>query len=65
MSLRDDSDPPPERELAPKRGLQLMAIIVLVLALLAIYSNLQRWRRANFETVTVIPAAASPTPAAP
>ncbi|MGI9173219.1 MAG: hypothetical protein ACR2F0_07910 [Chthoniobacterales bacterium] len=63
--MRDDSDPSPERELAPKRGLQLMAIIIVAFALLAIYSNVQRWRRASFESVTIVPAAVSPTPAAP
>ncbi len=57
---------------APRSGLQLMALVVVVMALLAIYANVQKARRDQVETVTVIPApspvasiAPSPTPAAP
>jgi hypothetical protein len=34
------------------------------MALLALYMNVQRWRRDKIETVTVVPAASS-SPAAP
>ncbi|MBA2585359.1 MAG: hypothetical protein ABI795_00495 [Chthoniobacterales bacterium] len=52
------SPPPPSR--APLRGLQLMAIIVVVLGLVALYANWQRFQRERIETVIV---SRPPTPA--
>jgi hypothetical protein len=38
-----------------------MLVIIVAMALLALYANVQRWRRNKIETVIVIPAA-SPSP---
>jgi hypothetical protein len=38
-----------------------MLVIIVAMALLALYANVQRWRRDKIETVIVIPAA-SPSP---
>jgi hypothetical protein len=57
-----------ERELAhlPKNVLRLMLVIVIVLALVALYANVQRWRRSQLETVIFTPAqTASPSSATP
>jgi hypothetical protein len=57
-----------ERELThlPKNAFRLMLVIVIVLALVALYANVQRWHRSHIETVTFTPApvasASSPTP---
>lgn len=40
-----------------------MALIIVALALLSLYSNVQKARRAKIETVTIVPSA-SPSPAA-
>ncbi len=34
-----------------------MIVIVFVLALVAVYANVQRWRRDKLETVIITPAA--------
>lgn len=51
---------------APQAGVRLMIIIVLAMALLAIYANVQKARRDKIEKVTIIPvptaAPASPSP---
>lgn len=39
-----------------------MVVILAVLAFVAIYANVQRWRRDKIEHVIIVPAA-SPTPA--
>jgi hypothetical protein len=39
-----------------------MLVIVVAMALLALYANVQRWRRDKIENVTVLPAV-SPSPA--
>jgi hypothetical protein len=55
-----------KRTRVPKNVLRLMLAIVIVLALLALYANLQRWRRSQLETVTFTPAqTASPSSATP
>lgn len=47
---------------APRAGLQLMGVILIVMALLAIYSNVQHARRDQIETVTITPLSATPSP---
>jgi hypothetical protein len=46
---------------APKTAVLLMAVIVICLAMLAVFANVQRSRRDAVEVVTV-KSAASPTP---
>lgn len=50
--------------LAPRNGVRLMIIILVALALLAIYANAQRARRDKIEKTTIIPAPSATTPAA-
>src|SRR5207253_1956111 len=54
-------NPYPASEEQPSRprksGVVLMLIIVMSMALLALYANIQRWRRSQVETVIVTPAA--------
>lgn len=53
---------------APRLGLKLMIVILLGLALVAIYANVQKARRDKIESVTTTlaspasPVAASPSP---
>lgn len=51
---------------APRSGLQLMALVLVVFAALAVYSNVQKARRDQVETVKILPAtpSQSPSPAA-
>jgi hypothetical protein len=64
---------PPEEEephssLAPTGALVLMLAAIVAVALIALYANVQRWRRAKIETVTITPASApviSPSPSRP
>ena len=53
------SSPAPER--LPPRGIAVIAIILIALALVALYANVQKFRRDKIETVTVTPVA-TPTP---
>jgi hypothetical protein len=49
----------------PRGGLQMIALIVAVLGMLALYSNYQKLRRDQIETVTITsaaPADATPSP---
>ena len=46
---------------APRSGVRLMIIIVVAMALLAIYANVQKARRNQIENVTIIPVAISPS----
>lgn len=48
----------------PPGGLQVMALILVAMTLVTVYSNVQRARRSQIETVTIAPAAPTPTPAA-
>jgi hypothetical protein len=51
---------------APRTGVRLMVVILIGLALVAIYANVQKVRRDKIETVTIIPAStAAPTPVRP
>jgi len=45
---------------APRSGLILMLIIVIAVALVAIYANVQKARRDKIEKVTIIPISESP-----
>ena len=51
-----------ESQRAPRSGLRLMIIIVVTMALLAVYANVQKGRRDKIEKVTIIPIAISPSP---
>ena len=53
-----------ESNRAPRAGVRLMIIIVVAMALLAIYANVQKARRSQIEKVTIIPIA-TPPPATP
>ena len=46
---------------APRSGLILMLVIVIAVALVAIYANVQQARRDKIEKVTIIPISESPT----
>jgi uncharacterized protein involved in exopolysaccharide biosynthesis len=55
---------PPENPPSPKAptaALVVMAVILIGMLMVAIYSNVQRWRRDKIETVIVTPI---PTPSA-
>jgi hypothetical protein len=48
---------------APKGAVIVMVVILIAMALLSVYSNVQRWRRDKIERVIVTPIASpSPTP---
>jgi hypothetical protein len=48
---------------APRTGVRLMIVILIGLALLAIYANVQKLRRDKIERVTITPVSTA-TPAA-
>jgi hypothetical protein len=50
-----------ESSRAPRAGLRLMIIIVLALAFVALYANVQKARRDKIEKVTIIPISATPS----
>ena len=60
--------PPPEKQttpsLAPRVGLILMLIVVVAMALIALYANVQKARRDQIEKVTIIPITPAPAPSA-
>ncbi|PZR73056.1 MAG: hypothetical protein DLM73_11565 [Chthoniobacterales bacterium] len=53
-----------EASRAPRTGVRLMIVIVIAMALLAVYANVQKYRRDKIESVTIIPVSTA-TPAAP
>jgi cell division septal protein FtsQ len=56
-----ESPPPSER--VPKIALKMMLIVLAAMLFVAIYSNVQRWRREKIENVIVTPEVApTPTP---
>jgi hypothetical protein len=59
-----NSPAPRQSESVPRIALKAMALVLFVLLLLALYANVQRWRRDKLETVIVTPAG-SPSPTAP
>ena len=50
---------------APRTGVRLMIVILIGLALVAIYANVQVVRRDKIETVTVVPVPTATPAAAP
>jgi hypothetical protein len=46
---------------APRSGLVLMLVIIVAVALVAVYANVQKARRDKIEKVTIIPISESPT----
>jgi hypothetical protein len=58
------ADDQPEASRAPRSGLILMLVIVVALALVAIYANVQKARRDKIEKVTIIPVSGTPSPSA-
>jgi hypothetical protein len=61
--LPSEENKPPR---VPRNVLRLILVIVIVLALVALYANVQRWRRSQHETVTFTPAqTVSPLSATP
>jgi hypothetical protein len=51
---------------APRLGVRLMIVILVGLALVAIYANVQKVRRDKIERVTITPASsATPAPKSP
>ncbi|PYK37593.1 MAG: hypothetical protein DME49_11230 [Verrucomicrobia bacterium] len=64
MNLSPSPRAEPSSLRLPKSALLVMLVIVVAMALLALYANVQRWRRDKIENVIVIPPG-SPSPAAP
>ena len=60
MPLAEEQKNAAESSRAPRAGVRLMIIIVIALALLAIYANVQKARRDKIEKVTIIPASTTP-----
>ncbi len=58
MNLPEPSDHVPSPK-APRAALVMIVVVLVGMALVAIYSNVQHWRRAKIETVIVTPV---PTP---
>src|ERR1700730_8385145 len=54
----------PHSSQLPRIAVRIMIVILIAMALLSLYSNVQRWRRDKVETVIVMPAA-SPSSTAP
>jgi uncharacterized membrane protein len=57
-----NSPAPGQPQTVPKAVIIAMVMIVVVLALVSLFANIQRMRRDKIERTTIIPA--SPTPAA-
>jgi hypothetical protein len=65
MKMPEPSENAPSPK-APKAAVVMMVVILSGMALMAVFSNVQRWRRDKIETVIVTPVALpSPTPANP
>jgi cell division septal protein FtsQ len=60
VKLPQPPENPPSSK-APTAALVVMAVILIGMLMVAIYSNVQRWRRDKIETVIVTPI---PTPSA-
>jgi hypothetical protein len=55
VNLPDEGSPGAPRSRAPRHGLLVVAVILIAMALLALYSNVQHARRDQIETVTIAP----------
>jgi hypothetical protein len=56
----------PDDSKVPQAAIRAIIVILVTMALLAIYANVQRLRRDKLETIIVTPLATpSPSPAAP
>lgn len=64
MQPAGDQETSTESSCAPRAGVRLMIVIIVALALLAIYANVQKARREKIEQVTIIPVTSTP-PASP
>lgn len=64
MANSDEKQNPDELSRAPRTGVRLMMIIVVAIALVAVYANIQKARRNKIESVTIVPAPTA-TPAVP
>ena len=64
MSRAEEQKNSAESNRAPRAGIRLMIIIVVAMALLAIYANVQKARRATIEKAVIIPVPTA-TPAPP
>ena len=69
IDIREMNEPQLRREerkpaQVPRNVLRLMLAIVVMLALVALYANVQRWRRSRLETVTFTPAQTAPASSA-
>ena len=64
MQPAGDQETSTESSRAPRAGVRLMIVIIVALALLAIYANVQKARREKIEQVTIIPVTSTP-PASP
>jgi len=62
VNLPDESTEKSPTPRAPKTAVLLMTVIVICLAMLAVFANVQRSRRDQIETVIVTPASSSPAP---
>jgi hypothetical protein len=62
--MNPPSPRPPDSTRVPRIAVKIMIVVFIAMALLSIYSNVQRWRRDKVETVIVMPAA-SPSSTAP
>ncbi len=63
MDLPEPPARPPGATRAPVSGLKLMLAVLVVFALLAAYGQWQHFRRAQTETITILPAPnGSPAP---
>jgi hypothetical protein len=60
----DDSTPAAPKSHAPRHGWLVITFILVAMALLAVFTNVQKARRGEIETVTIAPAAppSSPSP---
>jgi hypothetical protein len=68
VNLPQPPDEEPRPSLASTGALVLMLAAIVAVALIALYANVQRWRRVKIETVTITPAsspAISPSPSRP
>jgi hypothetical protein len=61
----DEKQNADERSRAPRAGVRLMIIIVIAIALVAAYANIQKARRDKIESVTIIPASTTTPSSAP